>query len=332
MQPTCSNVPSSAGIIIDRNFTSPLLSKSDARKPSQVPAAGSAGRDSVVSVQSWHNGRLSDAQAALIARWLPRARLRRDMSWNLADTVVLDVDSARGRVVIKAAGPTNHHIGREITAYRGFTDCLARTGHAAQLLHHNQDANLLVIRYLDGTLVEGSDAECMCDTYRQAGRLARVFHDQAKRVDDEWDAAAVAKSLGWLDKPHRIEPKVTARLREILTEYQPQPVVVVPTHGDWQPRNWLVDDGRIKVIDFGRFAWRPAVTDFCRLAAQQFGHNHRLEDAFFAGYGGDPRIPHQWRMLAMHEAIGTAAWAYQFGDERFENQGHRMINDALALF
>jgi hypothetical protein len=27
--------------------------------------------------------------------------------------------------------------------------------------------------------------------------------------------------------------------------------------------------------------------------------------------------------------VGTAAWAYQMGDEEFEAQGHRMIAEAL---
>ncbi|MGE2717530.1 phosphotransferase family protein [Mycolicibacterium litorale] len=254
------------------------------------------------------------------------------MSWDLVDTVVLDVDTERGRVVIKAAGPHNHHIGREITAYQGFTDCLARRGHAAQLLHHDRDANLLVIQHLRGSLAQGSDAESTPDTYWQAGRLARAFHGQAHHIDHHWDAAAVAKSHAWLDKPHRIEPQVTARLRTILTGHQSRPVTVVPTHGDWQPRNWLVDGGTVKVIDFGRFAWRPSASEFCRLAAQQWRQDPSLEDAFFAGYGGDPRSPEQWRMLALHEAIGTAVWAFQVGDVPFENQGHRMLADALALF
>jgi Ser/Thr protein kinase RdoA (MazF antagonist) len=254
------------------------------------------------------------------------------MSWDLVDTVVLDVDSERGRVVVKAAGPDNHHIGREITAYNGFTDCLARTGHAAQLLHEDRVANLLVIQYLDGTLVEGSDTEHAPDTHRQAGRLARTFHHQAERIDPDWDASAAAKSLSWLDKPHRIDAPLASRLQAILTEHRPQSVTVVPTHGDWQPRNWLVDDDTIKVIDFGRFAWRPAISDFCRLAAQQWRRDPRLEDAFFDGYGGDPRVPDQWRMFAIHEAIGTAVWAHQVGDERFESQGLRMISEALELF
>lgn len=37
-------------------------------------------------------------------------------------------------------------------------------------------------------------------------------------------------------------------------------------------------------------------------------------------------------MTVVHEAIGTAAWAHQVGDEAFENQGHRMIAEALELF
>ncbi|WP_083443238.1 phosphotransferase [Mycolicibacterium aurum] len=285
-------------------------------------------------MQSWHRGRLSDPQAAQIVRWLPQVRLRRDASWNLVDTAVLDVECATGRVVIKAGGPANHHIGREITAYGGFTDCLARTGHAPRLLHHDRTLNLLVVDYLDGSLVQGSVAESTPATYLQAGRLARAFHGQGERIAPEWDAAAVTKSLAWLDKPHRIPPQRAAALRAILTSHRPQQVVVSPTHGDWQPRNWLAHDGEIKVIDFGRFAWRPAMSDLCRLAAQQWMHDPRLEDAFFDGYGDDPRAQNRshWRMLALHEAIGTAVWAHQVGDEPFERQGHRMVSDALRLF
>lgn len=267
-----------------------------------------------------------------MARWFPDARLLRDMSWNLVDTVVLDVDCGEGRVVVKAAGPGNRHIGREIDAYQGFTGVLERAGRAARLLRHDREANILIIRYLDGSLVEGSAAEFAPDTYRQAGALSRTLHDQARRVDSDWDAAAVAKSLDWLTKPHRIPGDQAARLQTILRRHRPQPATVVPTHGDWQPRNWLVCDGVVKVIDFGKFAWRPAMDDFGRLAAQQWRRDPRLEAAFFAGYGEDPRSPDLWRMHAVHHAVGTAVWAHQVGDEPFEKQGHRMICEALALF
>ena len=86
----------------------------------------------------------------------------------------------------------------------------------------------------------------------------------------------------------------------------------------------------MSVIDFGRADLRPAMSDLARLAAQDFRRDPRLEAAFFEGYGPDPREPHAWHRLCLSEAIGTAAWAYQVGDESFEAQGHRMIDDALA--
>jgi len=104
----------------------------------------------------------------------------------------------------------------------------------------------------------------------------------------------------------------------------------VPTHGDWQPRNWLVNDEVVSVIDFGRAGLRPAMTDFGRLAVQQFRSNPALESAFLEGYGDDPREPAAWHRNRVREAIGTAVWAYQVGDEAFEQQGHRMIAEALA--
>lgn len=286
----------------------------------------------MADVHFWHGGRLDDRQDALIRSWLPGLHLRSDMSWGPAGTAVLDADSERGRVVIKAGAASNHHIDREITAFQGYTAPLTRSGTASRLLHHDRDAKLLVVGYLEGSLVQGSDAEFAVDTYVQAGRLARALHGQAHRIDPTWDRDAVAKSLAWLDKPHDIPRADVTRLRTLLCAHVSLPVTVVPTHGDWQPRNWLIADGTVKVIDFGRFAWRPAVSDFCRLATQQWRRDPQLEAAFFAGYGGDPRTPDRWRMFALHEAIGTAVWAHQVGDEPFERQGHRMITEALTLF
>ncbi len=104
----------------------------------------------------------------------------------------------------------------------------------------------------------------------------------------------------------------------------------MPTHGDWQPRNWLVHDDTVSVIDLGRADLRPAASDLARLAAQDFRRDPALEAAFLDGYGSDPRSPDLWHRLQVREAISTAVWAHQVGDERFEQQGHRMIAEALA--
>ncbi|WP_141863533.1 phosphotransferase [Arthrobacter sp. SLBN-53] len=283
-------------------------------------------------MQSWHAGRLSSRQADLVERWLIAPRVIADMSWDQRGTVVLDVDCPQGRVVIKAGGPTDHHIAREITAYRTVADALSRTGHAPRLRYRDNTAKLLVIDHLPGELAQGSAAEFAAATHHTAGRLLRTLHDVEHRLDPDWETAEVTKSLAWLDKPHRIAPRTESALRRILRDHRCRPVTVVPTHGDWQPRNWLVDSGTVRVIDFGRFAWRPAATDFCRLAAQQWRTESALESAFVNGYGADPREPDRWRILALHQAIGTAVWAHQVGDSDFERQGHRMLDDSLSAF
>jgi hypothetical protein len=77
-------------------------------------------------------------------------------------------------------------------------------------------------------------------------------------------------------------------------------------------------------------ALRPALTDFARLSVQQFRADPALEAAFLNGYGPDPREPEAWHRNRIREAIGTAVWAYRVHDEPFEQQGHRMIAEALA--
>ncbi|HET9662236.1 MAG TPA: aminoglycoside phosphotransferase family protein [Thermomicrobiales bacterium] len=273
---------------------------------------------------------LSRKQQAIVRAWLPDAEFVTDLSWGLMDTVVLHLRTAKGDRIVKAGGPANHHIGREIAAHLGFTRPWVAEGRAARMLRHDDAANVLLLDYLPGELVQDTPAEDDPEVYRQAGAMLAELHTQGARPDDEYEARMNQKMLGWLDTPHRIAPETVERLRDALLGAEPHPVVLTPTHGDWHPRNWLFADDFVRAIDFGRFDWRPAFTDFARLAVRQFARNPALEVAFVEGYGADPRTPERWRMLLLREAIGTAVWAYQVGDERFEQEGHRMIEEALG--
>src|SRR5690606_13679988 len=126
----------------------------------------------------------------------------------------------------------------------------------------------LVTRYLPGELVEGGEHEFDPETYRQAGWLLARLHGQSAIEDDEFEARSNRRALAWLDRPHRIDAATEERLRSLIESWPTPPSILVPTHGDWQPRNWLVHDGTLSVIDFGRADLRPAMTDFARLAAQ----------------------------------------------------------------
>jgi hypothetical protein len=68
---------------------------------------------------------------------------------------------------------------------------------------------------------------------------------------------------------------------------------------------------------------------FRRLAVRDFARDPELEHAFLDGYGTDPRDPEAWKRTRIREAVATASWAYQVGDEAFEQEGLRGL--AIAL-
>lgn len=275
-------------------------------------------------------GSLPASQRALLNAWLPGAIVEKDHSWGLVETTVLEVTCAGSRFIVKAGGREDHHIARELHAYQHWLGPWTSIGRAPALEFADTEAKLLVTRFLPGQLVLGSGHDDDPRVYRQAGELLALFHAQTTVTDQDYESRENDKALAWLSRPHRIAPSIAARLRDQIATWPTPPATLTPTHGDWQPRNWLIDHDLVSVIDFGRAAMRPAPTDFARLAVQEFRRDRNLETAFLEGYGTDPREKDAWQRTMVREAIGTAAWAHQVGDERFEAQGHRMIAEALS--
>lgn len=275
---------------------------------------------------------LTDDQQALLTHWLPGAVLVHDHSWHLVQTTVLQLEApAHGTVIVKAGGLADHHLRRELRAHREWLDPWVRTGHAPQILHADADAKLLVTKFLPGTLVEGDPAQEDPETYRQAGELLARFHAQQVEASTDWNSQLAHRALGWFERPHRIDAESVTALRAEIDSWTRQgEVALVPTHGDWQPRNWLIHQGEVRVIDFGRADLRPRVEDFARLARQDFARDPQLEEAFVLGYGHDPRDGDLWRRTLVVEAIGTAVWAHGVGNESFERVGLRQITQLLG--
>lgn len=275
---------------------------------------------------------LDDAQADFVRRTITGAAVVSNDSWGLLDTVVLHVVGDDHDVTVKASGPENTHFPRELRAHRQWTAGLVASGDTGGLVAADERLRVLVLDRVPGHLALGTPDEHAPDVHRQSGALLRRFHDQHASRDDGFMRAESAKAVAALATPHRVPAVVAARARDLLVSFEPGPVDLVPTHGDWHPRNWIVDDGRLRAIDFGRFALRPPAFDLTRLAVLHWQDDPALEQAFFEGYGADPREPDAWRWLQLREAVGTAVWAFTVHDERFEAQGHRMLADALAAF
>lgn len=265
-----------------------------------------------------------------LGRWLPGAVLDADLSRGLIETTVLRVRAAGGLCVVKAGGALDSHIAREIRAHRSWLAPWVSAGRAPVLLHHDVDAKVLVTRWLPGRLVLHDPAADDPKVYEQAGRLLAALHAVEQRVDPTYESRENARCRRWLASPHLIAPRDVARIGELVASWPEPSAVLVPTHGDWQPRNWLVHEGEVRVIDLGRADMRPAATDLDRLAARDFRRDPALEAAFLLGYGEDPREPEAWGRTQVREAVATAAWAHQVGDEAFEREGLRRVAEALA--
>lgn len=280
----------------------------------------------------WHEELLNEDQAAQIEEWLTDPQIVADLSWGLTDTKVLHLWSGGQQYILKTADAKNHHMQREFVAHARFTRPLVELGVTARARFVDESLRLLVMDYLPGYLCDHSPAELDPEIHVQAGRALRLIHDHFSYNDENYEKKFIRKCLNWLSADHRINPHVVARAGTALSEYRTEASLLVPTHGDWQPRNWIINGDRLHVIDFGRFDFRPASSDLNRLAVQQWKDAPELESAFFEGYGDDPRDSGTWPIISLREAIGTAVWAYQVGDTDFEAQGHQMLRDALELF
>lgn len=277
------------------------------------------------------SAKLQPEQHAFVEHMLPGYHIVTDLSWHITDTIVLLVEQAGTQHVVKAFGPNNHHFEREHDALTTHAPALgAFTG---QLRAASTTARVLVMGFLPGVLVQGSPAELESTTYEKAGALLRTFHDQAAKPSAPYEAKEVQGGLTWLAKPHRIPPAIAAAATQYLEAYEPSDGFAVPTHGDYQPRNWLIDDhGVVRMIDFGRFAWRAPESDFGFLHTRQWRTYPECEAAFFRGYGTDPRAtyPERWKMHIVRFAVGAAAWGYSFGQHKMEEEGLELLTSIFA--
>ena len=272
---------------------------------------------------------LTHEQRRQVDEWLGEWTVVEDHTWPLQDTTVLQV-RAGGRDLIVKATERSHHLARELRAHRDHLGAVADV--VPRLVHASDELQVLVATYLPGTLVQGDAAEHDPNTYRQAGGiLARLLEPLGSSADYVPDL--IAKSLVLVDDAAPLaDPALLASAR---TELERMPRLTIPlhfTHGDYQPRNWLVHEGMIRLIDFGRAAPRHWTSELVRMQHQQFLVDPALEPAFFEGLGREFTEEDRLVLRLEHfsQALGTIVWAHGIGDFDFEEQGRRMLARIVA--
>lgn len=294
---------------------------------------------------------LTPPQRALVDAWFPGWDLEEDLSWGLQGIAVLRLATAAGPVVIKAS-ETRHHLVREARAHRQMTGPLLALDppRAARLLHADTRAGVVAASWLPGSLVEGSGHERSPEVFRQAGELLARVHVPRERTAG-YDPAVLNKVGDFLARAAGLAPPEHLRAAERLAAaHRSGPRWLSATHGDYSPRNWVLDGAPssgalLRVIDWGRAGYRPWVTDLVRLEHQWFqpptdpaprsgGHDGGgLRAAFYAGYGRDPaEEPDSWRLDNILQALGTIVWSREVGDAAFEEEGRRMLARVVDWF
>lgn len=277
---------------------------------------------------------LTPRQRGLLDGWFGEWTVEEDMSWGVQGITVLRVGTREGPAVVKAS-ETSHHIEREARAHRLMTaPLLARTPpRTPRLLHADTRAGILACTWLPGRLVEGGPHERRPELFRQAGELLALLH-VPREENRGYDLAVLNKIDDFLERARGLAPADQLHAAAGLARaHQPEPRLLVATHGDFQPRNWIEDGdwesgaGLLHVIDWGRAGYRPWATDLVRLEHSWFAHDGgSLRAAFYAGYGRDPdEEPGAWRLDNLLQSLGTIVWAHDVGDSAFEEEGRRML-------
>ena len=229
----------------------------------------------------------------------PDALRVRDLSWPERESTVLHLSSPGLSWILKTAGNTAYSVGREARA-RAWTGPLEARGTVARLLWYDDAVPLALLNYLPGCDVLGSPWELSSRVHHQAGAALALLHRAGARQDHGFTKGALTRTRARITEIRTLAPEDAlpaavdeklAEAEDFLASYRPGSVVVHPTHGDWQARNWLWDEpaGQLRIIDFGRFGWRPAAADFLEL--HDLWHTHpELDEAAARGYreaGGD---------------------------------------------
>lgn len=253
-----------------------------------------------------------------------------DLSWDHGEAVVVELQTASGQRLIGKAHRQAGKFAAECIAYERWVPALGR--HAPRLIVADPECQVLILTKLDAAaLAERPDVD-MLDVHRQAGALLARFHGSEPAVLIEGHARLQRERLAaWVD---RAAANVLSSEDVSLVDRQlaaldtlPDPAGV-PCHRDWQPRNWLVDDGGVvHAIDFEHARVAPWYEDLQRLWWNEWLDAPACADAFFDGYGrtldGD-----ELSAFTATSALGhltTIVWAHEHADDDFGAHARRCL-------
>ncbi len=224
------------------------------------------------ALYEWLTGVL-DEQVTLIA----------DRSWPDGRSFVYEVSASTGTSWFVKQHTCPEWYWAELSAYRRWVPALADRGPV--LYAHDDSLLVLVVSALRASGTQ----DWHDDTVRyDAGSVLRRLHDAESF--GPWEDIAAAKQAEVQKWSRRGEGLLTPTEHDFaLTcasalDALPKPARV-PCHRDFTPRNWIIDSGRVRVIDFEEMAPDAWLTDIGRMRFGFWNDEAHLTDAVLDGYG-----------------------------------------------
>lgn len=265
---------------------------------------------------------LAEQAVGRIATW-------RDASWDRDSSRVWRAEGAQTGVwYVKIHQNTRFH-HREVDAYRSWVPSLGTA--APTLVTADSALRAVVITAVPGRPLHGlyHPPEQQLHLFHQIGALAAAIHRSAAPLPAKEGVPALAKVERHLDaaRPY-LRPGDEEFIHQIVARAKDVPPLGrVPTHGDFQLRNLLLDDhGSLAVIDFERSEPGPAIRDLVRLS-DAWATQPLLHDAFMSGYGRALTPAEEERIVvdSTLDAVSGIQYGATHADAETQQRGHRTL-------
>ncbi len=264
-------------------------------------------------------------------RVLGTCELLADCSWGHRMSSVLRIRDASDTIWFLKRHADRARYRAELTAYRKWLPALKDA--APRLRASDDSLQAIILSAAPGEAASWPAAEdsgpladrsAERDVQRQAGKILHRLHDAQPALP--WPDFSAVK----LEQFDRLKPAAAALLEprpldiaggEIAALADIPAPAQVPCHHDYTPRNWLVHNGALYVIDFEWSGLDARVADLARLHLGVWASRPDLRDAFLDGYGQQPSPADQ---AILHGcAVLTAVWllvkAHQTRQSSFED-------------
>jgi Ser/Thr protein kinase RdoA (MazF antagonist) len=232
-----------------------------------------------------------------------------DRSWPHGVTRVWRVEVGREVVWVKVHSQDRKY-AQEDRAYSVVAPALATAGYRVPARIASDGSRRLVLTDLPGDPARPDDVEI----HRQAGaalaealaaRLQRWMTQGRGRVEEELLAEVAARFAD----PSTFVGVSGSGPGESRRRW---------CHRDWSARNWLVDRGRIGILDFEHTGPDLWLFDLVRLYETSFVDRPAVEGAFFEGYGPVPEgTGERLAQLLWLTELGTVVWSTAHADSEY---------------